>query len=376
MGKVSVVVGGQYGSEAKGAVAGRLASLGRNTDTLGSERQVVGVRVGGPNAGHTVYGKCPTGCTDVHTEQVGNELHPWRLRQVPVAAVTNRVAALLIAAGSEIDPVVLKDEIEQLDSAGYNVSRRLMLDRSATILTQEHIEREATSDLTDRLGSTAKGIGAARSDRIWRIAKTVNDEAGGEFKDMSVVYGASYLTGALSVGAHVVVEGTQGYGLGLHTSYYPQVTSGDTRAIDFLAQAGISPWANCVNELEVWIAVRTKPIRVAGNSGPMVGETSWDKLGIKPEKTTVTRKTRRVARFDTGLVAQAVHANGGINNPKVKLALMMVDYEIPGLYGRVDLDGITAEDRRKLMELVWYISEATESRVFMLGTSPTTIIEL
>src|SRR5512134_2019439 len=200
MGKVSVVVGGQFGSEAKGAVAGRLASSARNTSILGAERQVVGVRVGGPNAGHTVYGQCPTNCTE--SEGHIDRAHPWRLRQVPVAAVTNRVASLLIAAGSEVDPIVLKDEIAQLDSAGYSVSHRLMVDRSATILTQEHIEREVASDLTVRLGSTAKGIGAARSDRIWRTAKVASDEAEGEFKDISLVYGSSYLTGALSVGAH------------------------------------------------------------------------------------------------------------------------------------------------------------------------------
>ena len=43
-GKLTVLVGGQYGSEGKGAVAAHIAN----------EYQVH-VRVGSPNAGHTIY---------------------------------------------------------------------------------------------------------------------------------------------------------------------------------------------------------------------------------------------------------------------------------------------------------------------------------
>ena len=92
MSKIQVVVGGQYGSEGKGAVAGYLAGL--ETDPLC-------IRVAGPNAGHSV-------------------VHPgtgkkYALRQVPVGAVTNPDALLAIAAGSEIDPYVLSEEIAWLE---------------------------------------------------------------------------------------------------------------------------------------------------------------------------------------------------------------------------------------------------------------------
>src|SRR5699024_7206253 len=65
---------------------------------------------------------------------------------------------------------------------------------------------------------------------------------------------------------HVVVEGTQGYWLGLHAGHYPQSTSNNARPIDFLAMAGLNPWEWDFYPIGV---TRTNPIRVAGNSGPL-----------------------------------------------------------------------------------------------------------
>jgi hypothetical protein len=96
--------------------------------------------------------------------------------------------------------------------------------------------------------------------------------------------------------------------------------------------AGISPWDRGVTELEVWVVFRTRPIRVAGNSGPLHGETSWDKIGIEPEITTVTKRQRRVGTWDQQLAYQAVMSNGGPE--KVKVWLSMMDYEDKTLGGR------------------------------------------
>lgn len=341
-GKISVVVGGQFGSEGKGAVAGWLARPEANEG-----REVLGVRVGGPNAGHTVYGECPyrevaeapyARCKDC------NEFgHPWALRQVPVAAVTNPEAGLIIAAGSEVDPAVLYDEILWLDKAGYAVSSRLVVDTSATLLLESHRVAERGRQLTARLGSTGKGIGAARVDRLWREAATVGD--GGEITPE--LYGSPEVAAdtrdlmerCLAEGGHVIIEGTQGYGLGLHTEYYPYCTSGDCRAIDFLAQAGLNPWIrpsglwDLPPELRVVVCFRPYPIRVAGNSGPMGGEeTSWEALGLPTEYTTVTKKPRRVAEWDPGIVEAAIRANGGLG-PHLVLALTMLDHVFPEVAG-------------------------------------------
>ena len=55
MRELTVVVGGQYGSEGKGAVVGHIAHRPGHTDSTGplDSRDLV-IRVGGPNAGHTV----------------------------------------------------------------------------------------------------------------------------------------------------------------------------------------------------------------------------------------------------------------------------------------------------------------------------------
>lgn len=325
-----VVTGGQYGSEAKGHVADQISRPGLAGDN------VVVVRVAGPNAGHTVYGICPSDCTPDAAHMSGDVWigHPWRLRSVPVGAVSNPRADLVIAAGSEIDHNVLVSEVTALDLAGYKVSQRLHIDAQATMLTPSHIDEEVRDGIQKRLGSTAKGIGAARAGRIWRYAATWGDHLAKGFdphtttsSTLPQVDTAEYIRQRLAEDATVVIEGTQGYGLGLHAGHYPQCTSSDCRAIDFLAMAGVSPWWREVTQFGVWVTARVRPIRVAGNSGPMKGETSWQELGLPEEHTTVTKKVRRVGEWDGDLVRRAVIANGGA--PVVRVALTMVDTLFP-----------------------------------------------
>jgi adenylosuccinate synthase len=324
-GKLYVVVGGQFGSEGKGAVAGRICA-----DLASMGRRVLNVRVGGPNAGHTVLGRCPDGCEDQHE----GDRHPWRLRQVPVAAVTAPGSLLAIAAGSEVDEEVLRDELEQLDSAGYEATARLRVDFSATVLTHEHKTTEQEHGLQSRLGSTAKGIGAARADRIWRSADLARDSL---MTEARLAYTERLIRSELQTGASVVIEGTQGYGLGLHTDNYPYTTSGDCRAIDFMAQAGVSPWLASGGEqidLAVVVCLRPHPIRVAGNSGDLKGETTWDALGLPEERTTVTQKVRRVGEWDATLAKASIRANGGPRAGVVWVALTMMDSVDPTLAGQ------------------------------------------
>lgn len=345
--RLSVVVGGQYGSEGKGAIAGHL--------TTPQSRQVICVRVGGPNAGHTVLGNGPEG-----------NRHPWRLRSIPVAAVTNPDAWLVIAAGSEIDYNVLQYEAELLEDYGHRVWDRLIIDPQATILDQTHIDIEAEMDIHNKIGSTGKGIGAARSDRIMRTAEIWGDHP--ELHHSQPIPTDALLRDALDEGNHIVIEGTQGYGLGLHAGHYPQCTSNDARAIDFLAMAGISPWQRGIETFRVYVVARTNPIRVAGNSGPLQGETTWEELGLEPELTTVTRKVRRVGQWDPQLVADAVRANGGPSN--VRLCLTMLDHAIPEVAnytGPLDLLPHAAK------EWIDQASFDAGCRIAMVGTGPDTI---
>jgi adenylosuccinate synthase len=338
---IDVVVGGQFGSESKGAVT---AALVRRKIEQGVQPSAIEViRVGGPNAGHTAF------------DQQGRA---WALRQVPVGMVVHPEVRGTIAAGSEVDFDVLLDEVRRLQEAGHVITDRLYVDPSATVLEPKHREAEVASTLNARLGSTAKGIGQARMDRLNRTAEIV----GSRLTSVGWCEGHPAITDR-------IVEGTQGYGLGLHSPFYPFATSGDCRAIDALAQAGLSPWA-AGEELAVWLVVRPHPIRVAGNSGPLQDETTWAALGLPPEYTTVTKKERRVGGWDAALVAAAVEANGG--SPVVRIALGMADQVVPGLMGSTHYPS-EIPDAAALEHLVQQV-ESCGARVAYLGTGPNSCI--
>lgn len=327
--KLEVIAGAQFGSEGKGHVtAQRVAKLKQDGHV------VINVRVAGPNAGHCV----------IHPE-TGTK---YAFRALPVGAVEPGVICY-IAAGSEVDLDVLESEIDLLAQEGHLPA--VFIDPAATLLTPEHIRMEQDSDLNAKAGSTAKGIGAARSERLWRRATTVRQDEDAKIRlrlmGVDIMSLDSYLGtyhGKLQNVA-MVIEGTQGYGLGLHTENYPQVTSSDCRAIDFMAMAGISPWDHRVSSLQIWLATRVYPIRVAGNSGPLKGETTWDELGLEAEHTTVTKKVRRVGAWDGELVRKAVLANGGgrLIDTTVLLAITMLDQKFPWVEGETEPEMVTSD---------------------------------
>lgn len=293
-GDATIVVGGQFGSEAKGKVVSFLA-----------DEFDMGVRTGAPNAGHTVF--------------LGNDI--FKLQQVP-ASFVNPKCELYIGAGSLIDPNILRSESERTGT-----KKRIFIDPQAGIIEERHHKQE--EELVHRIGSTGEGCGAALSGRIWRkdfkLAKDV-------LQDFQIVNVSEYINKGLDEGKNVIIEGTQGFGLSLYHGIYPFVTSRDTTAANFLAEAGISPL--CVKD--IILVIRTYPIRVAGNSGPLPNEISWEELSAKVgmptiERTTVTGKIRRVAEFDMALVQKAVQ----VNRP-TQIALQFLNYLFPGDEGKND----------------------------------------
>jgi adenylosuccinate synthase len=339
---VTVVVGGQFGSEGKGAVCGYLHK---------KQPYDYAVRIGGPNAGHTIYDDTGRG---------------YPLRSIPVAAVCDPRATLIVAAGSEIDLKVLEGEVELLEADGHSVLGRLVIDPEATLIEDHHLVQE--SGLAN--GTTGKGIGAARSSRLMRMARRVADVQDGwlgsdRFRwQIGVVVGdtGAILRRAQSSSNRILIEGTQGYGLGSHAGLYPHCTSGDCRAIDFMAQAGLAPSA-----ADVWVVLRTHPIRIAGNSGPLRGEMDWGRVGVPAEYTTVTKKMRRVGEWDTELAHASVQANGGRD---ASVALTFADYWWPYLSG-CSAAFFDAATEQKLSEL----EDEIGSSIDLLGTGPSTHIE-
>lgn len=341
-----MVVGGQAGSEAKGAATAVLA----NEDYAGGQPHV-GVRVGGSQAGHTAY------------DADGRE---WPLRHVPVSFI-NPAAQLVIAAGSEIDLGVLADEVNALEEAGHDIESRLYVDAQATVIDQRHKDKEAELDLHKAIGSTAKGVGAARADRMLRGARLIRDCGPNEVPGTITSDTAGTLADFLAADHHVVIEGVQGFMLGLHAGHYPQCTTADTRAIDFLSMAGLSPWAGYVSGVRVVVVVRVYPIRVAGNSGFLASETTWAELGLPEELTTVTKKVRRVGDWNAEWVREAVLGNGGPCDGVV-LALSMLDQKFPAL--RDARPSAFTDEARDFLDKI-----ATEAgaAVALVGTGPNTM---
>lgn len=304
---VTIVVGGQYGSEAKSKAVVAAASVVPEKET------VLGIRTGGTNAGHTVY--------------FGDQ--KYVLRTVP-ALVANPRALLLICSGAMIDPLILDREIREITAMGVNVVDRLIIDPMAVVVEQQYIDLEKNKVLGERIGSTLTGTGATMAARVMRTAKTI-----GEWQRTNVSMFESCIAKKGEVAAilhhhirrdsHVFVEGTQGFGLSmLHSDHYPYCTSRDTTASAFASEAGISP--RDVNR--IIMVIRTWPIRVGGNSGLMYNEVSWDYVQEycgSPDKliemTSVTKKVRRVGMFDWDLVIKAMD-----HNRPTSIAIHGLDY--------------------------------------------------
>ena len=287
---VSIVIGGQFGSEGKGKTA--LEIVRRN------DAPVVVVRVGGPNSGHTAYARC------------GKK---FILRQLPAGCVDRNVDVVL-PAGSYIDVDVLEAEI-----ALMNYPReRIRISEQARIIAKEHQQWEREAELVTRIGSTGSGVGGAVLASVARGAVNLDVRTRMAGDDLRL---RNYVDRTLSEklrthlfdGHRIVVEGTQGFGLSLNEGgYWPKVTSRCTTAAGALAEAGLSP----MDVDDVTMVIRSFPIRVAGDSGPLKGETNWKAIsrerGLKQglrEFTSVTGLERRVGNFDPDVVREALRYN-------------------------------------------------------------------
>jgi adenylosuccinate synthase len=280
---VSIVVGGQFGSEGKGKTALEIARK--------KEASIV-VRVGGTNSGHTAL------------DRSGKV---WALRQLPVSVLAPSTTAVL-PAGAIIDPTIFRREVHEL---GLSPSQ-VVVSPYATLITDSDKERERTAGLIDRIGSTGSGTGAALARRISRQLEVCLAKGHPDLQEYLGDTGR-LMRAALDDGRWIVIEGSQGFGLSvLHGGYYPKATSRDTTAATFLGEAGLGP----LEVREVTLVLRAHPIRVAGDSGELKGETTWSEIakfaGLPPdycERTTATKKIRRVGMFDPELVQRAINAN-------------------------------------------------------------------
>lgn len=277
---IIIVQGGQWGSEAKGLITAKLVK-DRRVDLC--------VRTGTVNAGHTVY----------------YDGQPYKMQQLPVGWVRPETI-LVLGPGAYIHPEILQRELEWIEAAmpGTNVRERIIIDFRCGLHLPDHTERATIADRHHKMGATGKGCSEAVIDKIrgrgdsephtYRaFCERWGFTPAGVFMDTS-----SLLNREFDRGKTILIEGTQGTFLDLHLGPYPYTTHKQTQAANWMAEAGLS----CTLPVELVSVMRTYPIRVAGNSGPMAEEISWVKLARRINER-LARAGRPPLVADTAITA-------------------------------------------------------------------------
>jgi adenylosuccinate synthase len=321
---VTILVGGQWGDEGKGKII----------DLLSENADMVIRSQGGNNAGHTVV-------------NAGQE---FRFHLIP-SGILYPNTTCVIGNGVVLDPRVLLEEMQQVQSRGISIDRLLISDRAHVIMPWhpilDKLEEEQRGD--DRLGTTWRGIGPAYADKVRRIGFRAGDLQKPRFleKKLSFVLGKiknpileqlyrvapldrqeildEYTAYGERLGPYIkdifpiihravgrsdriLLEGAQGSMLDLDFGTYPYVTSSSPSAGGALTGSGIAPTAVDLT-MGVFKAYTTRV-----GYGPMPTELDnalgeqIRKIGV--EYGTTTGRPRRVGWFDSVVGRYSVALNG------------------------------------------------------------------
>jgi len=146
----TVVLGAQWGDEGKGRV----------TDFFAQSADYVVRYQGGNNAGHTII--------------IGEQ--KFALSLTP-SGVMYPHAIPVIASGTVIDPKVLLEELDMLESRNIDTSR-LRISSNAHLIMPYHKKLDAVMERflgRNQIGTTKKGIGPAYTDKVQRRGIRVQD---------------------------------------------------------------------------------------------------------------------------------------------------------------------------------------------------------
>lgn len=319
---VVALIGTQWGDEGKGKI----------TDLLAERMDVVVRCTGGDNAGHTLV-------VDGET---------YKLRLTPSGILYPHVVPV-IGNGVVLNPRVLVEELDMLESRGVDTSR-LKISANAHLVMPYHLEIDKLSERflgKYQLGTTKKGIGPTYADKMMRTGVRVQDifdakifgqkvEAALKDKNqiLAKIYGrlslepdeildeylgyADRLAGfvadtglliheAVAGSQSVLLEGAQGTLLDLDHGSYPFVTSSNPVASGMCTGAGIGPLA-----LDEIIGI-TKAYNTRVGTGPFPTElddaTAEHLSKVGAEIGTVTGRARRTGWFDAVLLRYAARLN-------------------------------------------------------------------
>jgi adenylosuccinate synthase len=320
-----IVVDALWGDSGKGKVA---AFLSRR------EQASLCVRAGiGTNAGHSVY-LADTGAV--------------RTRQLPLGFLYPGTA-VAIGSGVAVDPRIFRHEVDEYDLEG-----RARVDYRCPIITAEHIQREHESrHLSETVGSTRSGSGAAQADFVLRQALQAKDipELQPYLTDVAL------LANEQAQADTIVVECSQGTFLSLALSPdYPYVTSGNCTVAAAMDDVGLS-WRNMRGAMMV---VKAVPSRVG--AGPLPGELDADEIqrrGIAEYGVVTGRLRRKAEEIPWEMLRYAAMLNG-----PTEIALTFCDHYDPEVTGATRPDQLTARVR----ELIAKIEATTGAPVTIVET--------
>lgn len=319
--KVDVVLGTFYGDEGKGKII----------DYLGSNADIAVRCSGGNNAGHTI---------EVDGIKFAFHLIP--------SGILNKGTIAVIGNGVVVDPKVLIEEMENLKEHGYSANNLRISDKAHIILPY-HVEMDKLLEEnrgSNKIGTTARGIGPAYCDKYERCGIRAEDLISDRFEELLTIninnknkifemYGHEtvdlektladykeyakilkpYITdtvtlihNALDEGKKVICEGAQATLLDIDFGSYPFVTSSNPSIGGVCTGSGVG--ARDIGE--VYGVLKAYSSRVG--AGPYVTEQN-NEIGdtireLGHEYGTTTKRPRRCGWLDLVALKYAVRLNG------------------------------------------------------------------
>lgn len=319
--KVDVLLGLQWGDEGKGKVV----------DVLTPNYDLIARFQGGPNAGHTL-------------EFEGKK---YVLRSIP-SGIFQGGKINVIANGVVLDPLLFKQEAEELAKSGHNIINQLYISKKAHLILPTHriLDQAYEAAKGDaKIGTTGRGIGPAYADKVNRNGLRVGDvlqnfeekyqkaKAKHEriLRDMSYTYDITdlekewleaieylkkfnlidsehFINEQLQENKSVLAEGAQGTLLDIDFGSYPFVTSSNTISAGACIGMGVAP-GKIGNVYGIFKAYCTRV-----GSGPFPTEL-FDETGEILSKRgnefgAVTGRQRRCGWLDLVSLRYAVMVNG------------------------------------------------------------------
>ncbi|MDR1859491.1 MAG: adenylosuccinate synthase [Bacteroidales bacterium] len=354
--KVDVILGLQWGDEGKGKIV----------DVLTPRYDAVARFQGGPNAGHTLE----------------TDKFKHILRSIP-SGVFHGDKVNIIGNGVVLDPVVFRQEVNDIAKYGIDLRQNLFISKKAHLIMPTHRLLDAASETAKadaKIGSTLKGIGPTYRDKTGRDGLRVGDllenfpekyaqRVAAHKQLLEKLYGFDYadtlaewepewldslnflktftlidseniLNDMLDAGKSVLAEGAQGTLLDVDFGSYPFVTSSNTVCAGACTGLGIAP----LRIGKVFGIFKAYCTRVG--MGPFPTELH-DDTGRKlrdagAEYGSVTKRPRRCGWLDLVALKYAIMING-VTELFMMKADVLDSFDTINVCTAYDIDGVPTD---------------------------------